>query len=179
MRAGLVELCAKAGMHLVEIVVDHGPPKRRASEYPALARVARGEADALLVMRSALFTRGRAVDRLERLCPEGSPGWLTAAALKAAGLLPRRAGLQGAERTRRPAKQRAAELRAARLSLRQVVQVLESEGYRRRGGLSWSVESVAALLQIQTAEDGRCEERRWSMEGSASWQPGGSARETG
>ena len=162
-RAGLVELCAKAGMHLVEIVVDHGPPKRRASKYPALARVARGEADALLVMRSALFTPGRAVDRLERLCPQGSPCWLTAEALREAGMLPRRSRAHGTERPNRPAKQRAAELRAAGLSLRQVVQVLESEGYRRRGDLSWNIESVAALLGIPTAEAGRCEERRWSL----------------
>lgn len=166
MRAGLVELCAKAGMHLVEIVVDHGPPKRRASEYPALARVARGEAHALLVVRSALFARGRVVDRLERLCPEGSPGWLTADALREAGMLPRRVRVQRAERPTRPAKGRAAELHAAGLSLRQVVQVLESEGYRRRGGLSWNMESVAAVLGVATAEDGRCEERRWSLERS-------------
>jgi hypothetical protein len=169
MRAGLVELCAKAGMHLVEIVVDHGPPKRRASEYPALARVARGEADALLVMRSALFTRGRAADRLKRLCPEGSPGWLTAEALREAGMLPRRARVHWTERPRRPAKQRADELRAAGLSLRQVVQVLESEGYRRRGGLSWNEETAGAVLGISTAEDGRCEQRRWSLEGPAAW----------
>lgn len=168
LRARLVELCSKAGINLVEIVVDHGPPKRRASEYPTLARVARGEADGVMVMRSALFKRGRAVDRLELLCPEESPGWLPADVLKAAGMLPKRRKV--VPQAKRPVRRRAAELRSAGLSLRQVVQVLEAEGYRRRGGMPWNQETVEALLGVPSMEEGRCEERRWSLEGPAAWQ---------
>lgn len=68
---------------------EQGPPKRRVSDYPSLARIARGEADGVLVVRSPLFRRVCTAERLERLCPEGPSGWLTAAALEAAGLLPK------------------------------------------------------------------------------------------
>lgn len=148
-RADMVELCVKEDLDLVEIVVDHGPPKRHASEYPALARVARGEADGVLAVRSALFQRGQFADRLEELCPEGPSAWLPAEALKEGGMLPKRP--KAPRRRRTSAKRRVAELRAMGLSSQQILQVLQSEGYRRRGNLPWT-ESAAGLLGL-TMED--------------------------
>lgn len=89
LRANLVDICRKENLSLLEIVVDRGPPKRRASDYPALARLARGEADLVLVVRSPLYQRKRPADRLEHLCQEGPSGWFTAEVLTAAGLLPK------------------------------------------------------------------------------------------
>lgn len=146
LRADLAEMCIKENLRLVDIVVDRGPPKRRVSDYPALARIARGEADGVIVVRSPLYRRGGAADRLEKLCPEGPSGWLTATDLEAAGLLPKR--LTRSAPRRRTVKQRAAALRALGLNLRQIGQTLAAEGYQRPDGLPWSTESVAKLMGI-------------------------------
>lgn len=145
-------------LHWVETVVDRGPLKRRAADYPVLARVARGEADGVLVVRSPLYERGRGEDRLERLCPEGPSGWLSADALAEAGLLPR---IHKVAARRPSARQRAASLRASGLSLQQIAQALASEGYRRRGGSSWSVESVAELFGVSVLAGGQA---RWGAD---------------
>lgn len=113
-RADMVELCAKEDLQLVEIVVDHGPPKRRASDYPVLSRVARDEADGVLVVRSALFVRSRLPDKLERLCPDGPSGWLSAGELKGAGMLPRQTNV--GTRRRPLVKRRVTDLRVEGLS---------------------------------------------------------------
>lgn len=146
LRADLAEMCIKENLRLVDIVVDRGLPKRRISDYPALAWLARGEADGVLVVRSPLYRRVGAADRLERLCPEGPSGWLTAADLEAAGLLPKR--LKGSAPRRTSVKRRAASLRGRGLNLRQIGQTLTAEGYQRPDGLPWSAESVAKLMGI-------------------------------
>lgn len=143
--ADLAEICRKENLALLEIVVDRGPPKRRASDYPVLARLARGEADLVLVVRSPLYQREHPADRLEQLCPEGPSGWLTAEDLGAAGLLskPRKA------RPRRPAvERRAAALHAVGLDLHHIGQTLTTEGFRHPDGLPWSPENVAKLIGI-------------------------------
>lgn len=146
LRADLAEMCIKENLRLVDIVVDRGPPKRRISDYPALARIARGEADGVIVVRSPLYRRVGAVDRLEGLCPEGPSGWLTAADLEAGGLLPKR--IKAAVPRRPSVKRRAAALRGLGLNLRQIGQTLTAEGYQRPDGLPWSAESVAKLMGI-------------------------------
>lgn len=145
LRADLAEMCIKENLRLVDIVVDRGPAKRRVSDYPALARIARGEADGVIVVRSPLYRRVGAADRLEKLCPEGPSGWLTAADLEAGGLLPKRIKRAPGRPT---AKQRAASMRALGLNLRQIGQTLVAEGYQRPDGLQWSTESVAKLMGI-------------------------------
>lgn len=149
----MLALCAKEDLHLVDVVIDRGPPKRRPQDYPALVRVARGEADGVLVVRSVFFRRGRIADRLEKLCPKGDGFWLPAEVLDEAGMLPR---LDRLTPDRRPAlRQRAGELRSAGLSLPQIGAALSSEGYRRRDGLPWSAETVAKLFGITVIEGGQ------------------------
>jgi len=98
--ADIEAICGQEGLTLVDRVVDRGPPKRRRSQYPVLARLLRGEADVLLVVRSPLYCRGALADRLEAAAAAGPFAWLSVAELQAAGLLP------AAPATRRP--QRAA-----------------------------------------------------------------------
>lgn len=151
LRDDLRALCIKENLRLVDIVVDRGPPKRRASDYPALACITRGEADGVIVVRSPLFQRGPVADRLETLCPDGPSGWLTADDLAAARLLPK----PRADAPRRPTvKRRAVSLRASGLNLRQIGQALASEGYERRDGLPWSAQSVAELLGLSVLSGG-------------------------
>lgn len=152
-RADMLALCAKEDLRLVEVVIDHGPPKRRPEEYPALTRVALGEADGLLIVRSPLYRRTRPADRLEKLCPAGASAWLTADELRAAGMLPQQS--RDASRGRPGVKRRAAALRAAGLSLAQIGQALGSEGYQTRDGAHWSAESVAKLLGVVLLIDER------------------------
>lgn len=143
LRADLADICRKENLCLLAIVVERGPPKRRASDYPALARLGRGEADAVLVVRSPLYQREYPADRLEMLCPEGPSGWLTAKDLTAAGLLPK----PRKARPRRPTvERRAAALYAMGLDLRHIGETLTAEGYRHPDGLPWSSENVAKLI---------------------------------
>lgn len=146
LRADLADMCRREDLQLIQIVIDRGPPKRSPTHYPVLDRILRGQADGVLVVRSALYQRGRPADRLERLCPKGPAGWLTVADLQAGGLLPKP---RKPVFKRRPSLlRRTAKLRDQGLNLRQLGQTLAAEGYQRPDGLPWSAESVAKLLGI-------------------------------
>lgn len=92
LRAQLLRLTAGTQMHIVDIVLDGGPPKTRVDEYPALQRIADGEADALWLGRSAKLRRPQTADLLEAACRPEPMAFVTAAELRELGLLPNRQG---------------------------------------------------------------------------------------
>lgn len=151
LRADMLALCAKEDLHLVDVVIDYGPPKRRPEEYPALARVAQGEADGVLVTRSCFVPQVRVIDRLERLCA-GESTWLPRDVLAEAGMLPRQT--RDAPRRRPGVKRRAVILRASGLGLAQIGHVLMAEGYRAPSGIPWSARSIAKLLGVSVLAGG-------------------------
>lgn len=151
--AEVEELCALEDVACVETVVDRGPPKQRGDQYPVLRRLLRDDVDALLVVRSPLYAPAAVRDRLDDACPPGPFAWLSAEELRQSGLLPP-VSAPGLRKRRRPVVQRARALRAERLSLRQIGQVLRQEGYRPSAGAEWTAAAVAKLLGIVILDGG-------------------------
>ncbi|MFO0576766.1 MAG: hypothetical protein U1A78_22410 [Polyangia bacterium] len=92
LRERLSQVCAEHGAMLLDFVLDHEQPARRLLDYPSLVRIARGEADGLVLTRLPLsFDARRSRDRL---CAAlvGPLMILTAAELRTRGLLPVRLG---------------------------------------------------------------------------------------
>jgi hypothetical protein len=92
LRERLAQVCAEHGATLIELVLDHEQPARRLHDYPSLVRIARGEADGLVLTRLPLsFDARRSCDRL---CAAlvGPLMILTASELRTRGLLPLRPG---------------------------------------------------------------------------------------
>ncbi|MFO0578658.1 MAG: hypothetical protein U1A78_32040 [Polyangia bacterium] len=146
-RFEMSELCVRNQLELVELVIDRGPPKRRVEDYPALRRVAQGEADGVLVVRSPLYGRGPVPDLLESFCAEGPSEYLSKERLARGGMLP--PPLPPRESPRRvPARRRALALLRTGLTLRAVAESLTAERYRRRDREPWTVERVAELLGV-------------------------------
>ncbi len=157
--AQVEQICAEENVKCVDTVVDRGPAKRRGEQYPILARLARQDVDALLVVRSPLYERSVPADCLEALCPEGPFAWLSAEELRDAGLLP--TVRPAAPRRRRPpAGQRARALRAQGLGLRQIGNTLTLEGYRpvpAAPAAAWTAARVATLLGLAVLQGGEGE----------------------
>ena len=151
--AELEQVCAQEGVVMVDRVVDRGPPKSRAAEYPVLGRLSRGEADALLVVRSPMYRRGAVADRLEAVSEQGPFAWLSVAELRQADLLP--PALPTRVRRRPSVAKRAVALRAQGQTLPQIGQTLTAEGYRAPAGAAWTAASVAKLLGIVVMQGGR------------------------
>lgn len=151
--AEVERICAEEEVLCVGTVVDRGPPKQRGEQYPALAKIVGEDVDALLVVRSPLYTPAAVRDRLETACPPGPFAWLSAAELRTSGLLP---PLPAPRRRKQRPKvaQRARTLRAQRLSLRQIGQVLTAEGYAPSSGAGWTAAEVATLLGIAVLDGG-------------------------
>lgn len=157
--AQVEQICVEEDVACLGTVIDRGPAKQRCEQYPSLARVARGDVDALLVVRSPLYERSFPADRLEELCPEGPFAWMSADELRDAELLP---AVAAAPRRRRrpPVAQRARALRAQGLGLRQIGSALAREGYRPEaeaeaeaaGG--WTAAQVATLLGLAVLQGG-------------------------
>lgn len=152
----LSRVCEQEGVMMVDRVVDRGPPKSRGDEYPVLARLQRGDAEALLVVRSPLYRRGAVVDALEGLSAPAPFTWLTVDELRKAKLLPAAHAGRRARTPRRPAVgKRALALRAQGHALRLIGQTLTDEGYRAPKGAPWSAAQVAKLLGIEVMQGGR------------------------
>lgn len=145
--AEVAQICTLEDVACVETVVDRGPPKQRGEQYPVLRQLLRDDVDALLVVRSPLYAPAAVRDRLDAACPPGPFAWLSAEELRRSGLLPP-VPATGLRKRRRPVAQRARALRAERLSLRQIGQVLMQEGYRPGAGAEWTAAAVATLLGI-------------------------------
>jgi hypothetical protein len=160
----VARICAQEGVLLVDRVIDRGPPKSHPEQYPALVRLARGEADLLLVVRSPLYhaNRGAGRDCLEAACEPGPFAWLSLGELRQAGLLPQLPKLAQPHRrrSRSPVVQRARALRSQGLGLRGIGQALRTEGYVAPGGASWSAGSVARLLGLEVMVGGKAERQR-------------------
>jgi hypothetical protein len=88
LRAQIAPIASSANMKIVDVVVDAGPPKRHPSEYPILSRLARGEADVLLLGRSPRLRRSPDRDLLESKCQPQPMAFFTVAELRALGLFP-------------------------------------------------------------------------------------------
>ena len=145
-RFEMSELCVRNQFELVELFIDRGPPKRRVEDYPALRRVAQGEADGILVVRSPLYERGAVPDRLESFCAEGPSDYLSKERLAKGGMLPAPPLREPPRRV--PARRRAVALLRTGLTLRAVAEALTAESYRRRDGEPWTLEAVAELLGV-------------------------------
>lgn len=92
LRERLSQVCAEHGAMLLDLVLDHEQPARRLLDYPSLVRIARGEADGLVLTRLPLsFDARRSRDRLCSALA-GPLMILTAAELRTRGLLPVRFG---------------------------------------------------------------------------------------
>lgn len=152
--AQVEQICVQEDVACVATVVDRGPPKQRCDEYPVLARMRGGDVDALLVVRSPLYTPGVIADRLEAACPPGPFAWLSQDELHAAGLLPPAAKVSSRPRRRPKPVQRARALRAQGLGLRQIGHTLTAEGYPPPAGAAWTAAGVATLLGLVVLDGG-------------------------
>lgn len=142
LHARLATLCAENGADLTDLLFEAERPSRCPSDYPALVRVARGEADGIVLTRLPLSLSPR--KSRDRLCAllEGPIRLVSAQELRERGLLP----TLPHEPSLEDAARRAAELRAAGHSLRQVAQILHDEGYRTARDRTWHAGTVEALL---------------------------------
>lgn len=92
MRAQLAQICAESGADLVDLIFDTETPSRRLRDYPSLVRIARGEADGIVLARiPSAVERPKSRDRL---CAElegaASIMLLTTEELRTRRLLPAR-----------------------------------------------------------------------------------------
>jgi hypothetical protein len=143
-------ICAEEGVQLIDIIVDRGPPGQRREDYPVLARLQRGAADLLLIVRSPYYRRGATPDLLESCAAEGPFCWLTLDDLRRAELLP----AHPRRRARVPVKSRARALRAQGLDLRKIGHTLATEGYVPGEGGRWTAARVAELLGLSLMQGG-------------------------
>lgn len=147
LRGDVERRCAERAARLVDFVVDFGGGKRRAEEYPALAALRSGRADALLVVRvpGRCGDSRSSEDLLEaRILPAGGTvAWATVPELRGLGLLPPPLGGTSL------ARQRAASLRDERFPYAAIARWLDSEGYAapRKGRAHWTTADVVTLLR--------------------------------
>jgi hypothetical protein len=152
--ADVEKICAEEGVVLVDSIVDRGPPKSPREHYPVLARLQRGDADLLLIVRSPFYRRGDVADALESCCAEGPFGWLSKDDLRRADLLPpARTSIR--RRPRVSVRSRARALRAQGLDLRRIGQTLAAEGYGPPAGARWTAGAVAKLLGMVLMKGGQ------------------------
>lgn len=143
LRARLAAVCAENGSDLTDLIFEAEKASRPLADYAALVRIARGEADGLVLTRLPLSLKPR--KSRDRLCTllEGPIRFVSAQELRERGLLPilPREGLSLED-----AAQRALDLRAAGHSLRQIAEILHAEGYRTARDRDWHAGTVEALL---------------------------------
>lgn len=92
LRAQLAQICADRGTDLVDLIFDTETPSRRLRDYPSLVRIARGEADGIVLARMpSAFETPKSRDRLCAVL-EGSTSimLLTTEELRTRRLLPAR-----------------------------------------------------------------------------------------
>lgn len=86
--ARIQEITSQANLRIVDLVLDPGPPKKHASEYPVLKCMERGEAEFLLVGRSSHLRRPPERDFLQARCRPEPMAFYTAEELRQLGLIP-------------------------------------------------------------------------------------------
>lgn len=77
----------QAGSLPVEVVIDKGPLTRRRTQSRVLARLAKGEADRLLIVGTVTYEINAAADRFLPLLAGLPAKWLSRGDLERAGLL--------------------------------------------------------------------------------------------
>lgn len=147
LRDKTIEILEAQGRALIDLVVDCGPPKRDAADHESLMRIARGEADGIMLMQYPLrITPKKSRDILGSQITSMFPLVLSAAELAERGLLPGGTVFLP-QRPVGDAAKRASELRTEGLSLSAIAQTLTAEGYRTVNGGKWHAQTVANLLQ--------------------------------
>jgi hypothetical protein len=160
-RRFIAESYEKEGRRLVDLVIDYGPPKLDPAEHESILKIARGDADGIIILEYPIAGVPTPSGDILHAQLAGPFVVLTAAELADRGLIPggsryrkaepgKAAGSAFSEHTARllaSAARRAAELRDQHLSLRKIAEVLELEGFRPRRGGKWHVGTVAQLLK--------------------------------
>lgn len=143
LRAQLAAICAENGSDLIDLLFEEEKPSRRLADYGSLVRIARGEADGLVITRLPLSLKPR--KSRDCLCAllDGPIRLISAQELRERGLLP---SLPRESLSLEDASRRATELRAAGHTLRQIAQILHEEGYRTARDRDWHAATVEALL---------------------------------
>lgn len=151
MRTQMEGICEAEGHALVDLIIDRGPPKRDAAEHASLLRIARGEADGLMLSQMPLtLTPKKSADVLLSHL-DGPIVFLKAAELAERGLLP--GGTKYTQhRSLTDAASRAVELHAEGMSLRDIAGRLHAEGFRPLRGGEWFPASIAKLLEHREGE---------------------------
>ena len=154
LRAQLSTTCEAQGRTLVDLIVDQGGAKLDPSDHKSLQRIARGDADGVMLMQLPLtMTPDKSHDVL-RSQLDGPVRFLTAADLAVRGLLP--GGTRYTpHRTPADAAHLARMLRSAGLSFRTIASRLEAEGFRTPRGGRWFAATVAKLVE-QTEQGTAC-----------------------
>lgn len=161
----IAETYEKEGRRLVDLVIDYGPPKVDPAEHESLWKIARGDADGIIIMEYPVAGVPTPSGDILHAQLDGAFVVLTAAELAERGLVPggsryrmarpgKGAGSAFAEHRARivaSAARRAAELRDQRLPLRNIAGILELEGYRPTRGGKWHGGTVAQLLKVHDA----------------------------
>lgn len=141
---------AAEGGQLVDFIVDRGPPKRDPAEHASLMRIARGEADGLVIMQFPLY-RGRTRKRTPDVLASQLAGpflMLTSGDLVARGLMP--AGVVPL-RSMVDVIRRALLLRLQGFTYGEIGAALDEEGFSPLYANRWSASGVSKLLKRHEA----------------------------
>lgn len=159
LRAQLSATCEAQGRALVDIIVDQAGAKSDPAEHESLRRIARGDADGVMLMQLPLtMTPDKSRDVL-RSQLDGPVRFLTAADLAERGLLP--GGTRYTpHRTPADAAHLARMLRSAGLSLRTIASRLDAEGFRTPGGGRWFASTVAKMIEQNGQSDASVDEEK-------------------
>ena len=145
LRMRLERACEEEGRSLVDLVIDRGPARENPARHQSLQRIARGDADGILIMRLPLTLQpNKSRDVLGRHL-DGPLRFLSKAELAELGLLPKVVE-HPPHRTLADAAHFAGKLRNAGLSLRAIASHLEAEGFCTARGTKWYAATVAELL---------------------------------
>lgn len=146
LRTRLSATCEEQGRTLVDIVVDQGAAKFDPAEHKSLRRIARGDADGVMLMQLPLTMSPDKSRDVLRSHLDGPLRFLTAADLAERGLLP--GGTKYTpHRTTEDAAHLARMLRSAGLSFRTIASRLSAEGFRAPRGGRWFASTVAKLIE--------------------------------
>lgn len=140
------------GRALVDLLLDRGYPKGDPVEHESLRRIAKGEADGVMLMRLPVTMTGEQSRDVLLKHLDGPIRFLNAAELAELGLLPGGTRYKP-HRTLTDAARLAAALHAAGMPLRAIASHLDAEGFCTARGGNWHAATVTQLLERFAQDD--------------------------